>query len=140
MAHPPEQTITVPAIELPATAVTSPQAVIEFLLQHLAERGFIRAEQVSKLAAEILYRESLGSTAAGDGVALPHARSNAIGVVAKLIGYSASPINWPGAPDGLPISKVCLIICPADHPHDLLRALEEAASELRSPHLATHSG
>ena len=79
----------------------------------------------------LLARESLGVTAVGDGIAIPHVRAPIIlapaGAVLSL-SFLAAPLEVR-APDGLPIEIVFLLICPTVHVH--LAMLAKLASALR---------
>ena len=79
----------------------------------------------------LLARESLGVTAVGDGIAIPHVRTPIIlapaGAVISL-SFLATPLDLH-APDGVPIEILFLLICPTVHVH--LAMLAQLASGLR---------
>jgi len=66
-----------------------------------------------------LSRESLGSTAPGGGIAIPHPREPTLlavpGAVMRLC-YLSKPLDMAAA-DGVPVDKLFLIICPTAHEH-----------------------
>jgi PTS system nitrogen regulatory IIA component len=83
------------------------------------------------LAAELLKRESLGSTGIGDGVAIPHAR---IEGVKKLYGCMVrldAPLDFD-AIDGQRVDIVFLLLLPASPESRQLIALASIARKLRS--------
>lgn len=71
------------------------------------------------LLALLLAREDLGSTAIGDGIALPHVRTP---IVLRLrepllaLGYLEAPLAVAG-PDGRPVDKLFLAITPSTKSH-----------------------
>ncbi len=119
-----------PVINLPA-GTTSPDAVVRFLVGHLVEGGSLAAEHAARVIDQILRRESLGSTAIGGGVAVPHSKSEFVFQVLGLIGRTAEPVKWPGAVDGVPVRLACLLVTPATDPGASLRALEAVVRRLR---------
>ncbi len=83
--------------------------------------GLPLPESVSQeeLVELFLARESLGSTAVGGGIAIPHPRQPVLltvgGAVVRLC-YLSQAIDLP-SPDGKPIDKLFLIICSTAHEH-----------------------
>jgi PTS system nitrogen regulatory IIA component len=66
----------------------------------------------SKILLEMLRkRESLGSTAIGSGVAIPHGRSLAIANIKILFARHQKGVDFD-APDGIPVHLFFLIVAP----------------------------
>jgi PTS system nitrogen regulatory IIA component len=116
-----------------------PEAIIPSLranskkhaLQEISERaGAISDLEPREVFDALLQRERLGSTAIGEGIAIPHgkiARSKAIfAVFAKL----ARPIEFE-ALDGVPVDLICALIAPEAAGADHLKALARLARVLR---------
>jgi PTS system nitrogen regulatory IIA component len=83
------------------------------------------------LLSLLLDRESLGSTAVGDGVALPHVRNPAavrIPAASVTVGFLEGPVEF-GALDGRPVHTLLAIISPAVRTH--LRLLSLVSFGLR---------
>ena len=81
----------------------------------------------------LLAREALGSTAVGDGVAIPHVRSPVVLHIARPavhLSYLARPIDF-GAPDGRPVHILFLALSPTVRVH--LHVLARLAFALRDP-------
>lgn len=79
-----------------------------------------------------LARQRLGTTAVGDGVAIPHPRCPlvlALPQSAVRLCFLAQPCDW-NAPDGKPVDTLFLMVCRTVHEH--LRLLARLASVLRS--------
>lgn len=62
--------------------------------------------------ASLRRREELGTTALGDGLALPHGRTGISKTVGAL-GISPPGIDWD-APDGLPVHVVVALLSPVE--------------------------
>lgn len=77
----------------------------------------------------LLAREALGSTAFGNGIALPHARNPIVLRVAQpavAICYLARPVEFD-ALDGKPVHTLVTLVCPSTRAHLHLLALAAAA-------------
>ncbi len=84
-----------------------------------------------RLVARLAEREEMGSTAVGDGAAIPHCRVRGLGEPALLLGLA--PLGVPfGAPDGRPVRLFFLLATSPDEPARGLRVLASVARLLRS--------
>jgi PTS system nitrogen regulatory IIA component len=115
---------------LPDTAAVSVEAAIRFLVYELVQRGNVPANAAKGIVENILKRESLGSTAPGGAVALPHATHLAVDRLQGILGRCSPPVPWK-ALDGKPVQLICLSIAPQDRPGDHFRVLETVARALR---------
>ena len=100
------------------------------LIEQLAERGAVLTGISQRSLFEmIMRRERLGSTAIGDGIAIPHAvhgdLTRTIGIIAVL----ATPIDFDAA-DKKPVDIVCLVIGPQDADSDHLKCVSSVAKSL----------
>ena len=102
----------------------SKPGLIEELVGCLAfeRRGLVRDDIVNAL----LERERLGSTAIGNGVAIPHAKAKGIEKVVCAFGRSSQGIDY-GAEDGEPVHLFFLLVAPVDKAGDHLKALAKVA-------------
>lgn len=109
--------------------VTNKRAV----LQHLAA---VAAGRLGRSEADILEalqaRESLGSTALGRGVALPHARLDGEPAPVALFARLRRPVDFE-ARDEEPVDLVILVLWPEASPDGFLPALAETCRSLRDP-------
>jgi PTS system nitrogen regulatory IIA component len=83
------------------------------------------------IAQELIKRETLGSTGVGNGIAMPHARIQALQKPFGLLVRLKKPIDFD-AIDGRPVDLVFLLLLPAvasEH----LNALAAVARKLREP-------
>ena len=120
-----------PVVDLPPSAVSSPDAAVKFLVGYLVQSGRLEAEHAERVVCQVLRRESQGSTGIGQGFALPHSKSDVVKEVLGVVGKSKVPVIWPGAIDAEPIHVVCLLVTPdSNHPASF-RALEMLARQMR---------
>jgi PTS system nitrogen regulatory IIA component len=87
--------------------------------------------EASAIAQELIKRESLGSTGVGNGIAMPHARIQALQKPFGLLVRLKKPIDFD-AIDGLPVDLVFLLLLPAVA-NEHLNALAAVARKLREP-------
>src|SRR5476649_562729 len=126
------------------TDVIAPNAIIPALkvngkkqaIQELAARAAELTGQSERAILEILLqREKLGSTAVGNGIAIPHGK---LPKLARLFGLFARldrPIDFE-ALDGQPVDLVFLLLAPEGAGADHLKALARVARLLRDPDIA----
>jgi PTS system nitrogen regulatory IIA component len=103
------------------------------LMRELAQKAATALDlPLDLIASELLKREELGSTGIGNGIAIPHARIQAItkpfGIAAKL----KLPIDFD-AIDGKSVDLVFVLLLPASPDGDQLGALASVARKLRTP-------
>lgn len=87
------------------------------------------------LKADILARESQGSTALAGGVAVPHAKSRGVTKLGVTVLTAPKGIDF-GAPDGKPSNLIFLIAGPENTPDSYLEALSALMSLLLDKSLA----
>ncbi len=118
-----------------ATAVIVPlrAATVDEALTILADTlARVHGLDAASVGAELHAREQLGSTAVGEGVAIPHARAD----VTQTIGaFAVSPDGIPwDAPDGAPVRIVVALLSPREGSTHLA-ALANVARALVDPKL-----
>ena len=118
-----------PAVNLPANADTY-EAIVQFLLEELVRAQRVQLEHAESIKRQILHRESIGSTAVGRAVAIPHAKSTLVKTVVGIIGRCPTPVEWPGSIDNQPVGIVCLFVAPESHQGDAIRVFEFIAKKL----------
>ncbi|MCB8839615.1 PTS IIA-like nitrogen regulatory protein PtsN [Aurantimonas sp. VKM B-3413] len=117
-----------PAAILPALRASSKKQV----LQALSEKASgITGRPEREIFETVLGREKLGSTAVGNGIAIPHGKlpdlERIVGVFARL----ARPIDFD-ALDDQPVDIVFLLLAPEGSGADHLKALSKVARLLRN--------
>jgi nitrogen PTS system EIIA component len=105
--------------ELPAT-ITDRDDAIRFLLNELIRLGLLPENQFTPLFEGLLTRESIGSTAIGRGVAIPHLRVKGLDDFRVLRGHSVKGVSWASQSAHF----VYLVLSPNDNPGGHLRLLE----------------
>ena len=98
------------AIRLHQTLADKSEA-IERLIDLHASVGNVRDKEVFR--KEILKREELGSTAVGDGIAIPHAKSETVAAPGLAAMTVPDGVDY-GAPDGKPSDILFMIAAPLD--------------------------
>ncbi len=88
----------------------------------------------SAVAAALAEREALGSTALGDGVAVPHCKVDDASRV--RVGVTSHPAGIEfGSPDGLPVRLFFVVVSPRLATGSHLQALAAIARSLGDPEL-----
>lgn len=92
----------------------------------------LRAGDVSekrKMVQALLEREALGTTAIGNGIAIPHSRSQAAKKLSLALGLSREGVNFE-ALDGEPVHIVFLQVAPEHSTGEHLKSLARIAGLL----------
>jgi fructose-specific phosphotransferase system IIA component len=115
-------------VKVPLTSQSKPE-IIKELIQLLHERGHI--EQIEVAYDAVLTREAQGSTGLENGIAVPHAKTDAVKSLTIAIGISPAGVDFE-ALDGNPSQLLFLILAPPDQPGPYIEALAEIARLTRS--------
>lgn len=102
--------------------------VIEELVNLLVESGELK--DTEELIKALLQRENLGSTGIGQGVAIPHAKSDVVRGVVAAFGRSPQGIEFD-AVDGKRAYLFFLLVAPTDSTGPHLKALARLSRLLR---------
>lgn len=115
------------AIKIGMTAVTKENCLKE-LVEILVEvedigdpKGIVKA---------LIERENLGSTGIGQGIAIPHGKTDKVKRLVAVLGISKSGINFD-ALDGEPVYIFFLLVAPKSSPGPHLKALAQISRLLR---------
>jgi PTS system nitrogen regulatory IIA component len=84
----------------------------------------------ARLVEVLLEREELGSTAIGEGIAIPHAKLPGIGTVIAAFGRSSKGIDFDSL-DGSPTRLFFLLVAPEDSAGIHLKALARISRLLK---------
>lgn len=121
-----------PAAIIPALKVNGKKQA----LQELAARAAELTGQSERAILEILLqREKLGSTAVGNGIAIPHGKLPKLGRLFGLFARLERPIDFE-ALDSQPVDLIFLLLAPEAAGADHLKALARVARMLRDPEVA----
>lgn len=80
---------------------------------YLKKQKIINHEK--EIVEKLLQREALGSTALGEGIAIPHCKAKGIKNPILMVGISQNGVNFE-APDGQPVRVFFLLITSPDDP------------------------
>lgn len=97
-------------IKIPLQSTTKAEAITE-LIQLLAENGELRDPK--KVLGAVLERESTRTTGIGNGLAIPHGKTDGTANLVMAIGRPAAPIDFQ-AIDGRPVTIIWLLSSPPD--------------------------
>jgi len=109
------------------------ETVIRELVGLLVKTGSIKDKDVPKLMRILLERESLGSTGIGQGVAIPHGKSNCVTQLVGAIGICQQGVAFDSL-DGEPTKIFFLLVAPEDSAGPHLKALARISRLLKEKH------
>lgn len=116
------------AIEPNMKSTTRTDAIKE-LVAMLKKAGAITAED--SIAKVVLEREELGTTAIGEGIAVPHGKSEVVDRLIAAFGRSEKGIDF-GAIDNKPVKLIFLLVAPIDSAGPHLMALARISRLLKN--------
>ena len=116
-------------VRVPLEARTKPDAISELLDILMASGGVANRDHALDA---LLQRESQGSTGLESGIAVPHAKTEAVSKLLVAIGISPEGIDFD-ALDGKPSRLFFLMLAPPDQAGPHIEALAEIARLARSP-------
>jgi PTS system nitrogen regulatory IIA component len=129
---------------MPLTDLVLPNAILPALkvngkkqaIQELAAKAASLTAQNERAIFDILVqREKLGSTAVGDGIAIPHGKLPKLERLFGLFARLERAVDFE-ALDGAPVDLIFLLLAPEGAGADHLKALARVARLLRDPDVA----
>ncbi len=108
----------------------SKKNIISFLLEHLSKRKRINKKDKKNILKAIMQRESMGSTAIGGYIALPHARLSCIKDIIICVGISKEGVNFDSL-DEEPVHIIVLLLSNQKNAGLHLKTLAHLAKILR---------
>lgn len=109
------------------------QQALEEMVRFLKQNKILANEK--EVVEKLNQREALGSTALGDGIAIPHCKVKNVKNPILLVGISPSGVEF-SAPDGKPVKIFFLLITSPEDPSLNLQILALIAQLVKkSPHL-----
>jgi len=106
------------------------EEVIKELVDALVTAGDIEKRCRNKLIEALMTRESLGSTAIGQGIAIPHAKSDCVDNLIAAFGLSKKGVDFDSL-DGEPAYIFFLLVAPQDSAGPHLKALARISRLLK---------
>jgi nitrogen PTS system EIIA component len=107
------------------------EGALKELLQSASQAGAFPGSALKTLQKRLADREAIGSTGLGNGVAVPHIKSDDIERVALVVGRKRQGLDWQ-AIDGRPVQILFLLLSPASEPETHLQCLRWIAGLARS--------
>lgn len=104
--------------------------VVKELVDALINANEIEKRSRAKIVEALMAREALGSTAIGQGVAIPHAKSDAVTKLLAAFGLSKKGIEFDSL-DGEPAYIFFLLLAPQDSAGPHLKALARISRLLK---------
>ena len=112
---------------------TEKEGAIRELVGLLVRAGSVKERDVSRLTQILLDREALGSTGIGQGIAIPHGKSNCVSRLVSAFGVSRQGMNFDSL-DGEPAHLFFLLVAPEDSAGPHLKALARISRLLKDKH------
>ena len=107
---------------------TTKEDVLRELVDALAKAEGIKIRE--ELIKVLISREALGSTGIGQGVGIPHAKTNAVKKLVAAFGLSHTGVNFD-ALDGEPVYIFFLLVAPEDSAGPHLKGLARISRLLK---------
>jgi len=104
--------------------------VIEDLVNLLVEAKVIEKKATPKIIETLMAREALGSTAIGQGIAIPHGKCDNVDKLTAALGISKRGVDFDSL-DGEPVYIFFLLIAPVDSAGPHLKALARISRLLK---------
>ncbi len=117
-----------PSAIIPELSATSKRGVLEELIALLKNEG--KVKDAATTVDVLIEREKLGSTGIGQGIAIPHAKSDQATHVAAAFGVSRRGVQFD-ALDGEPVHIVFVLVAPPDAAVLHLKALARISRLLK---------
>jgi fructose-specific phosphotransferase system IIA component len=112
----------------------SKEEVISELVDIVIETGGLDKKDKDKVMEILMAREALGSTAIGQGIAIPHGKSDNVKKLVGSIGISKQGLNFDSL-DGEPVYIFFLLIAPVDSAGPHLKALARISRLLKDKYI-----
>jgi len=106
------------------------EGVIRELVELLVQAGEIKSADAQKLVPILMAREALGSTGIGQGVGIPHGKSDCVKELVGAFGLSRPGVQFDSL-DGEAVHIFFLLIAPEDSAGPHLKALARISRLLK---------
>ena len=104
--------------------------VITELIELFIEAGVVEKKHKKKIYEVLMAREALGSTAIGQGIAIPHGKTDCVKKLVGCLAVSKKGINFDSL-DGEPAHIFFMLIAPIDSAGPHLKALAKISRLLK---------
>ena len=114
---------------LPDLQAETKSEAIRRMVAALASAGAIPHDREAEVVAAVWHREKQGTTAIGRGVAIPHAKHQAVREVVATVAFSSAGIDFDSL-DRQKVHLIVLVLSPVDAVGKQLQALQQVAMRL----------
>ena len=119
--------LTVDAIKMSLESKNKKDAIKE-MVELLVKTGKVKDKK--KMLQTLMEREELGSTGIGQGIAIPHGKSDTVSDLAAAFGLSVDGVSFDSL-DGEPVNIFFLLVAPEGAAGAHLKALARISSLLK---------
>ena len=112
-------------IKVPLTS-SSPKEIVEELVSLYADKAGLLPGKKDEIISKVMARESLGSTAMENGIAIPHAKIPGLTKSAVMIGISRLPVQF-GDSEHKGTRIFFLVLAPEENPTEHIQILASIA-------------
>jgi nitrogen PTS system EIIA component len=119
--------LSVDSVKLSMESKNKKDAIKE-LVEVLVKSGKVKDRK--KMIQTLMEREELGSTGIGQGIAIPHGKSDTVSDLAAAFGVSADGVSFDSL-DGEPVNIFFLLVAPEGAAGAHLKALARISSLLK---------
>ncbi len=116
------------AIESDMKSTTKTDAIRELVVMLKKAGAIVNEDSVAKV---VLEREELGTTGIGEGIAVPHGKSDAVDRLVAAFGRSDKGIDFESV-DGQPVNLFFLLVAPSNSAGPHLMALARISRLLKN--------
>ncbi|MBF0619370.1 MAG: PTS sugar transporter subunit IIA [Candidatus Omnitrophica bacterium] len=109
---------------------TNKKEIIEEMVTMMVEAGAFEKKHKAKIIETLMAREALGSTAIGQGIAIPHGKTDCVDKLVAGLAISKKGIDFD-ALDGEPAYIFFLLAAPVDSAGPHLKALARVSRLLK---------
>ena len=109
---------------------SSKSELMQEMVELLIESGSIEKKYKNKIIEVLMAREALGSTAIGQGIAIPHGKTDSTDQLVAALGISKKGIKFDSL-DGEPAHIFFLLLAPLDSAGPHLKALARVSRLLK---------
>lgn len=113
---------------------TSKSEIITELVDVLISSGTVEKKYKKKIVEVLLAREALGSTAVGQGIAIPHAKCDCATELVGCLGISKAGVDFDSL-DGEPAHIFFMLVAPIDSAGPHLKALAKISKMLKDKYM-----
>lgn len=105
---------------------TKKKEIIKKLIMNAAEQGILKTEHIDEIFTSVMAREQQGSTGIGNGIAIPHCKTELVDFGIILAATFPNGVKYNSL-DNKPVNILFLFIFPGSENKEYLQVLAKAA-------------